>query len=56
MGDTPPPLKGKTTKLFWNSFPERTKNDVFVLIKAKNGPKKPYNRPERTKMYEKSKK
>ena len=27
----------------------RTKNDVFVLNKVKNGPKWPYNRPKRAK-------
>ena len=29
--------------------PKRTKNDVFVLNKVKNGPKRPYNRPKRAK-------
>ena len=30
-------------------FRKRTKNDVFVLNKVKNGPKRPYNRPKRAK-------
>ena len=49
MGGIPPPLKGKSAKLFQIFFPKRTKNDVFVLNKVKNGPKRPHNRPKRAK-------
>ena len=45
MGVTPP-LDGKSAKLFLEmNFSNRTKNDVFVLNKVENGPK----RPRRTK-------
>ena len=38
-------------------FPKRTKNDVFVLNKDKNGPTRPYNRPKRAKnVWKKTKK
>ena len=40
-----PCLNGKSAKLFWKKIPSRTKNDVFVLDKVKDGPKIPYNRP-----------
>ena len=49
MGVTPPSLNRKFAKLFRNFFPKMTKNDVFVLNKVKNGPKRPYNRPKRAK-------
>ena len=52
MGGIPPPLNGKSAKLFRIFFPKRTKNDVFVLNKVKNGPKRPNNRPKGLRMYE----
>ena len=42
------PLDGKSAKHFLEiNFHKRTENDVFVLNKVKNGPKRPYNRPKR---------
>ena len=35
--------------LFLKKFPKRAKDDVFVLNKVKNGPKRPYNRPKNAK-------
>ena len=47
MGVTPP-LDGKSATLFLEmNFSNRTKNDVFVLNKVENVPKRPYNRPKR---------
>ena len=52
-GGTPPPLTLSFSGIF---FPN---DDVFVMNKIKNGPKRPYNRPKRpynrpkrAKMYE----
>ena len=53
MGGTPsPPLTESPLSFSGIFFPKRTKNDVFVLNKVKDGPKRPYNRPKRAKMYE----
>ena len=49
-GISPPPLTESPLSFSRKKIPKRTKNDVFVLNKVKNGPKRPYNRP---KMYEK---
>ena len=48
-GISPPPLTRKPAKFFWKKIPKMTKNDVFVLNKVRNGPKRPYNRPKRAK-------
>ena len=42
--------------IFWKTNYKGAKNGVFVINKVKNGPKRPYNRPKRAKMYEKRQK
>ena len=48
MGGTPtPPLTESPLSFSGIFFPKRPKNDVFVLSKVKNGPKKPHDRPKK---------
>ena len=57
MGGTPtPPLTESPLSFSGIFFPKRTKNDVFVLNKDKNVPKRPYIDQKGLKMYEKGKK
>ena len=48
-GGTPPPLNGKSAKLFQIFFLKGLKMMFFSLNKVKNGPKRPYNGPKRAK-------
>ena len=48
MGGTPPPLT-EIPPSFSGKIPKRAKNGVFVINKVKKGPKRPWNRPKRSK-------
>ena len=45
----PPPLTESLLSFSGKKIPKGTKNDIFGLNKVKNGPKRPYDRPERAK-------
>ena len=50
-GGYPPPLNGKSAKLFRKFFSLKgLKMMFFSLNKVKNGPKRPYNGPKRAKI------
>ena len=49
VAPSPPPLNGKSAKIFQKKIPRRTKNDVFVLNRVRNEQKMPYNGPKRAK-------
>ena len=49
MGGTPPLNRKSANLLQKDFFPKRAKNDVFLLNKVKNEPKRPYSKPKRAK-------